>query len=164
MFESLGYVSGINDPPEPELYRMKNAQNHAWADIDADGDLDLLVGGRDTGGGRPNFLFENTLGQDNRWLKVRVEGDGTAVHRDAFGTKVTLRDADQQRVREKRSSRGMYNSEDTRTLHFGLDDFDTSCELEVVWPDGTTVVYQGGDDFGDDMELVLTYPDGLEIR
>lgn len=163
-FESLGYVSGINDPPEPDLWRMKNAQNHVWADIDADGDLDLLVGGRDTGGGRPNFLFENTLGQDNRWLRVRVEGDGDTVHRDAFGTRVILRDTDKRRVREKRSSRGMYNSEDTRVLHFGLNGFDASCELEVVWPDGTSVVYQGGEDFGDDMELVLSYPDGIEVR
>ena len=35
---------------------MKKAQNHAWSDIDLVRGLDLLVGGRDTGGGRPNFF------------------------------------------------------------------------------------------------------------
>ena len=46
------------------------------ADIDRDGDSDLLVGGRDTGGGRPNFLFRNDIGSQNRWLAIEVEGDG----------------------------------------------------------------------------------------
>ena len=63
-FNSLGYNSGINDQDE-DLLRMKGAQNHAWTDIDRDGDLDLLVGGRDQGGGRPNFLFRNEIGQEN---------------------------------------------------------------------------------------------------
>jgi hypothetical protein len=43
----------------PLWKRMKGAQNHAWSDIDHDGAPDLLVGGRDQGGGRPNFLFRN---------------------------------------------------------------------------------------------------------
>ena len=69
--------------------RTKNAQNHAWADIDRDGDLDLLVGGRDTGGGRPNFLFRNDIGSQNRWLAIEVEGDGSEVTRD-MGTRVSV--------------------------------------------------------------------------
>ena len=70
------------------LARMKKAQNHAWSDIDQDGDLDLLVGGRDTGGGRPNFLFRNDIGHTNRWLGFRLVGDGVTVNRDAIGTRV----------------------------------------------------------------------------
>jgi hypothetical protein len=65
----------------------KGAQNHAWSDIDHDGDLDLLVGGRDGGGGRPNFLFRNDLGHQNRALAIRVKGDGVKVNRDGIGTR-----------------------------------------------------------------------------
>ena len=161
-FYSLGVDSGINDVANAALARMKNAQNHAWSDIDNDGDLDLLVGGRDTGGGRPNFLFRNDFGHNNRWLKLRIEGDGVAVTRDAFGTRATLKAADRNVLREKKSSRGQYNSEDTRVLHFGLGDVGCDYVLEVKWPDGTVVTLDRSL-VGDDLDLVLRYPDMVEV-
>ncbi|MGB1017414.1 MAG: ASPIC/UnbV domain-containing protein, partial [Nannocystaceae bacterium] len=94
-------------------------QNQAWADIDHDGDLDLLVGGRDTGGGRPNFLFRNEIGHQNMWLAVRLTGDGDIVNRDAIGTRVTLTYGDTVVMRELKGSRGTYNSMDSKILHFG---------------------------------------------
>ncbi len=161
-FTSLGVASGINDPDEL-LARMKGAQNHAWSDVDHDGDLDLLVGGRDQGGGRPNFLFRNDIGQDNRWLAVQIVGDGQAVDRDGFGTRVTLRAGEQLRTREKKSSRGTYNSEDTRVLHFGLGDLDCEgLELVVLWRDGTQTVFDRTS-FGEDMFVRIEYPDQLTI-
>jgi hypothetical protein len=161
-YESLGIDSGINDPDE-ELYRMKSAQNHAWSDVDHDGDLDLLVGGRDQGGGRPNFLFRNDIGHENRWLAVRLVGDGDTINRDAIGARVILTHPDGQVVREKKSSRGMYNSEDTRVLHFGLGDVECDYTLEVRWPDGTSASFDPTE-FGDDMYVVVTYPDQIEVE
>ncbi len=162
-YESVGVDSGINDPDEG-LLRMKGAQNHAWSDIDHDGDLDLLVGGRDQGGGRPNFLFRNDVGQDQGWLAVRVEGDGEAVTRDAIGTRITLRSGNDLRMREKKSSRGMYNSEDTRALHMGLGGM--SCEgrtLEVRWPDGTVVTFDETE-FTYGTYMTVRYPDELVLE
>jgi hypothetical protein len=139
-FVSLGLVSGINDLSlEHEFKRMKRAQNHAWADIDHDGDLDLLIGGRDKGGGRPNFLFRNDIGQDNDWLSISLEGDGEAVHRDAFGARLQLSWDGGSITREKKSSRGTYNSEDTRWMHLGLANADCQYSLSIRWPDGTEV-------------------------
>lgn len=159
-FESVGYTSGINDPAEV-LLRMKSAQNHAWSDIDHDGDLDLLVGGRDQGGGRPNFLFRNELGDDNRWIAFRLVGDGAKVTRDAFGARLTVVFTDGTRlVREKKSSRGMYNSEDTRVLHVGLGDRPCIDHVDVRWPDGTTATWSGAD-VGEGRFVTLTWPDAL---
>ncbi|MBV1857154.1 MAG: CRTAC1 family protein [Nannocystaceae bacterium] len=161
MFRSVGLGSGINDETA-DFARVKRAQNHAWSDIDHDGDLDLLVGGRDRGGGRPNFLLRNELGHQNRWLAVRVVGDGSAVSRDAFGTRVSLVAGDGAlRMREKKSSRGMYNSEDTRTLHFGLGDLPCDYELIVRWPDGTEASFSGAD-VGEDRFVEIRYPDGID--
>jgi hypothetical protein len=119
------------------LLAAKNAQNHAWSDIDDDGDLDLLIGGRDTGGGRPNFLFENKVGQNLPWIKIRLEGDGIAVNRDAIGARIWLKFTDGQRlVREVKASRGMYNSMDSRWILFGLGDRGCDYQIIVRWPNG----------------------------
>lgn len=143
-FESVGLKSGINeDSMMPVLKRMKGAQNHAWADIDHDGDADLLVGGRDQGGGRPNFLFKNTIGQKNAWLGIRLRGDGVTVNRDAIGAKVTVTVADLSVVREVKSSRGTYNSMDSRALLFGLADATCGANITVRWPNGKVDVFKG---------------------
>jgi enediyne biosynthesis protein E4 len=143
--------------------RTKNAQNHAWADIDRDGDLDLLVGGRDTGGGRPNFLFRNDIGSKNRWLAIEIEGDGSNVTSDALGTRVSIQFDDETLMQEKKSGRGMYNSEDTRTLHFGLGDRDCNYTIEVRWPDGTTASFNP-DQVAENSFMRLTYPDKLQAQ
>lgn len=160
-FKSVGVASGINDP-ELVLLRMKAAQNHAWSDIDHDGDLDLLVGGRDTGGGRPNFLFENVIGSNNRWLAIRMAGDGVKVNRDAIGARVTIDDGQRIYLREVRATRGMYNSMDTRVLHFGLGTLGCSYGIEVRWPDGTVVALSEAD-LGMNRYVTIRYPDAIEI-
>jgi len=141
--------------------RMKNAQNHAWSDIDQDGDVDLLVGGRDTGGGRPNFLFRNEIGSQNRWLAFVVEGDGEHVSRDAFGTRISIKGTEKSVLREKKSSRGMYNSEDTRVLHFGLGSLSCAYDIEVRWPDGVQATFQASD-LSEQRYYRLSYPDQLQ--
>ena len=142
--------------------QMKNAQNHAWADIDRDGDLDLLVGGRDTGGGRPNFLFRNEVGHSNRWIAVDVVGD-PSITMDAFGTRVSLVFDDEVLMREKKSSRGMYNSEDSRTLHFGLGDRPCEYTVEVRWPDGKTATFRP-EEVPPNAYVTLTYPDKVRVQ
>jgi len=149
-FTSLGLVSGINDTAAPDagdaaapIPRMKAGQNIAWLDFDRDGALDLLVGGRDHGGGRPNYLFRNTLGASNTWLAVHLTGDGSHVNRDAIGARVTLRFPSWTVMRELKSSRGTYTSADTRTLHFGLGSLGCDFTLEVRWPDGKLTTLDG---------------------
>lgn len=160
-FVSVVARSGINDD-KAEWLRMKQAQNHAWADIDRDGDLDLLVGGRDTGGGRPNFLFENTIGDKNAWMAIRLRGDGKNVNRDAIGARVRVVFPDWIVSREVKSGRGTYNSHDTRTLHFGLGDLGCDYTVEVRWPDGTTRTY-GPSELPVGRHVTLDYTTGLTV-
>ena len=141
-------------------YAMKKAQNHAWSDVDHDGDPDLLVGGRDIGGGRPNFLFRNDIGSENRWLAFRVAGDGVAVNRDGIGTRISVIEGDVKIVSEVKSSRGMYNSEDTRAQHLGLGMVGCGYEVHVRWPDGATATFPAGT-FPERTYLKLQYPDVL---
>ena len=143
------------------LLAMKNAQNHAWADIDNDGDMDLLVGGRDTGGGRPNFLFRNDVGAKLPWLKIRLQGDGTKVNRDAIGGRVAVSfKGGLKQLREVKSSRGMHNSMDSRWLHFGLGTHGCDYAVQVRWPDGTEVGLSAAQ-IKPGKAYTLAYPDKL---
>jgi hypothetical protein len=164
-FASVGLVSGINDRTLA-TDRVKAGQNLGWADIDGDGDLDLLVGGRDNGGaGRANFLFENTLGQKNGWVGVRLRGDGVSINRDALGARVTVTVGDRKAVREVKSSRGTYSSADSRALLFGLgaDGCDAglaTVAIEVRWPNGELKRFEAGS-FALNQYVTIDYASGL---
>jgi hypothetical protein len=164
-FDPLDLTVGLTD--EDGGAGMKGAQNHGWSDIDRDGDLDLLLGGRDQGGGRANLLFRNDVGNHNRWLALRLVGDGVHVNRDAIGARVTITfasDPDYRLIREVRSSRGTYNSGDTRTLYFGLGGVrGLGCDFSatVRWPDGTTQTLTATE-LGIERIATLTYGAGLD--
>ncbi|MCB9899289.1 MAG: CRTAC1 family protein [Planctomycetes bacterium] len=160
-FTSLGPGSGINDP-RLRGDRMRGAQNHVWSDVDHDGDLDLLVGGRDQGGGRPNFLFRNDIGSKNRWIAVRVVGDGLRVCHDAFGTRLVVEGKDFRMLRETKGSRGMYNSEDTRVVHLGLGGRAWDFTLHVHWTNGEDVAIPS-DALPEGRFVTIRYPDVVEV-
>lgn len=97
----------------------------AWADYDNDGDLDLATAGK---------LFQNQ-GTPNRWLKLKLEGDGTAVNRSAIGAQARIRIGDRVLTRQVEAGTGEGNQNDL-VLHFGLGQHDMPLEAEVVWPGG----------------------------
>ena len=101
----------------------------AWADYDNDGDLDLSTAGK---------LFENQ-GNDNRWLKVRLEGDGNTINRSAIGAQVRIKLADKTLTRQVEAGTGEGNQNDL-TLHFGLGTHKSPVTLEIFWPNASTQI------------------------
>jgi hypothetical protein len=104
----------------------------AYADLDGDGALDLIVNNVDD----EAFVYRNnarTLDKDNRYLQVKLEGD--AHNRFAIGSRVTVRSGKDSLYQEESPTRGFQSSVDY-VLTFGLGKADSVQSVEVAWPDG----------------------------
>jgi hypothetical protein len=102
----------------------------AFADIDGDGDLDVLV----TQAGGPARLFANEQATGNHWLRVGLSDN--APNRGAIGARLRLfaNDAVQERyVTPTRS----YLSQVELIQTFGLAAASDTIRLEVTWPNGS---------------------------
>ncbi|MFY9976174.1 MAG: CRTAC1 family protein [Chromatiaceae bacterium] len=101
----------------------------ATADIDGDGDLDLLI----TQNGRRPALLRNDQQTGHHWLRIALEGQ--APNPSAIGARVSLRSGDLTQVRELFPARGYLSSLEL-PLTFGLGPRDRVDSLVVHWPDG----------------------------
>ena len=127
-------VERIGDLAEPIVGR-----GSAYADIDADGDLDVVL--LQTGG--PARVLRNDQSSSNGYLRVRLVGDGRQSNRDAIGAWITLRtDAGTQR-RQVMPSKG-YQSQSELPVTFGLAEGVELEGLTVHWP-GQARTEQGED-------------------
>ena len=99
----------------------------AFADIDNDGDLDLLIM---TNAG-PALLYRND-GTTNNSLRVQLRG--TRSNRDGIGTVVKVASGRDQQSQMLKS--GGYLSSSELVLTFGLGRESKATTVEVIWPSG----------------------------
>jgi len=110
----------------------------AVADIDDDGDLDLLVSNSPVLGdpvATPVRLYVNHEGETRRWVKFRVVGQGH--NRFGIGTRVEITAQSVTQMREVITG-SSYKSQSELALHFGVDDVTMLDEIDVFWPGATT--------------------------
>jgi hypothetical protein len=105
------------------------ARGAVYADIDHDGDLDLLIS---TNHG-PAYLYRNDGGNKNKWLSVRLVG--TKSNRDGIGAVVRLESASGKQWNAVHSG-GSYCSQSDMALTFGLGKDPVVTALEIEWPSG----------------------------
>ena len=122
----------------------------ATADIDADGDLDILI----TQTGRRPALLRNDQQTGHHWLRLRLKG--RAPNTSAIGARVTLTAGGVAQVREQFPARGYLSSVEP-ILSFGLGTLDRVDALQVRWPDGQEQALEVADV---DRVLVIEQPEG----
>jgi hypothetical protein len=110
-----------------------NSNGAAYADLDNDGDLDLVVNNMED----VASVFENklTAGSHNY---IRLKIGGYAQNQQALGAKVTVHTPSGIQYQELQVSRG-YISSVEGVLHFGLGSEKVIDKISVVWLDGTVL-------------------------
>ena len=103
----------------------------SYADIDADGDLDIVV----VQNGSEAKLFRNDQQTGHNWLRVRLEG--SPGNRDAIGARVELTAGGKTQRRLVMPTRS-YLSQVELPLTFGLGGNAGVDSLVVTWPTGET--------------------------
>lgn len=102
-----------------------------YADIDGDGDLDVLI----TQNGRSVRLFRNDQRLGHHWLRVRLVGH--PPNRDAIGAWVELSAGGETQRRQVMPTRS-FLSQVELPVTFGLGPVAQIERLEIRWPDGST--------------------------
>lgn len=111
------------------LDHVANSNGAAYADLDNDGDLDLIVNNVS----QPAFIFKNNTDTTRSFLKVKLVGE--KQNRYGIGAKVTLFSGGKLQYLEQMPARG-YQSSVSPILHFGLGDNAEIDSLWVEWPSG----------------------------
>ncbi len=114
-----------------DFHRPLVGRGATCADIDADGDLDILIA---TTGQAPRLL-RNDQKLGHHWLRIALEGKKS--NRSAIGALVEVRTGGKtyrQRLIPTRS----YLSQTELALTFGLGSADKVEEIRVQWPSGQT--------------------------
>ncbi|WP_255399463.1 VCBS repeat-containing protein [Roseivirga sp. 4D4] len=112
------------------LNQSTYSNGSAYADLDNDGDLELVINNIE----QEAFIYEN-LSKDNSYLKLNFKG--SKLNPFGIGAKVKVRTNDQELTRENFNTRG-FQSSVAPSLHFGLGKAKTIDKLTVIWPDGKT--------------------------
>lgn len=115
----------------PDFQQPLVGRGSAYADIDDDGDLDLVI----VACGQKPRLLRNDQALGNNWLRVKLEGSG--ANRHGLGALVTLERGNETQSRRVSPTRS-YLSQVELPVTFGLELQATIDRITVQWPDGKT--------------------------
>ena len=120
-FSNKGFDWGINAP--------SNSNGAVYADLDNDGNLDLIVNNIN----KAAYIYHNQGDSTVHHLKVKLVG--LNKNTNGFGAKVTVYSDGKKQLIEQMPSKG-YLSSVSSILHFGLGKTNQIDSLRVVWQSG----------------------------
>lgn len=115
------------DQAGPALFQPIVGRGSAYADIDADGDLDVLIFQT---GGAP-LLLRNDQALDHAWVRLSLQGSKS--NRDAIGAWVGLTANGRTQWRQVMPTRS-YLSQSELPVTFGLKNAKSIDRVEILWP------------------------------
>jgi hypothetical protein len=127
-YRHLGATSGADSNID--------ARSFAAADMDRDGDLDIVVKNLQV---RLLQLFRNDYDTTNARVFFRLRGHES--NRDGVGARIEIRHGDRFQMAEVKSACG-FQSQSPNEVFFGLGPDDTIDHVEVFWPSGKRQAFE----------------------
>lgn len=135
-YMNMGDLSFKNKSEEWGLDEPSFSNGSAYADLDNDGDMDLVINNVNM----KAFVYRNESIQqhpENKYLKVKLIGN--VKNTAAIGTRVNLYYNKTVNTLEQMPCRGFESTVDNR-LNFGLGKITLIDSLVAIWPNGTSTV------------------------
>ncbi len=131
MFKNKGNLNFENVTSLSDLNTPSFSNGALYADLDDDGDLDIIVNNMDD----EAFLFKNMASENNagNFLKIKTKG---ATSEDF--PKVTISYNGLIKTKESKRVRGYLSAVD-KDIHFGLGNISKVDTLTITWPSGKSI-------------------------
>jgi enediyne biosynthesis protein E4 len=135
LYKNKGDLTFSDESENWGMTDEKYANGSAYADLDNDGDLDLITNNLD----ETSIIYENQLNKikpDNNWLRLNLAGKQGNI--EGLGAKIWVYQADTTQFQYFSPVRG-YMSTSEHVVHFGLKNKAID-SLKIRWADGNEQV------------------------
>jgi len=136
-FKNSGQVRFTDVTNDWGLTALSFSNGAAYADLDNDGDLDMVISNIND----KAFIYQNKTveqkGDNSGFLNIQLKGD--SLNRQGIGAWVELYYGGQRQVIEHTPYRGFLSTVQPN-LHFGLGSVTTVDSLKVIWPNNSMQV------------------------
>ncbi|MEX2109368.1 MAG: VCBS repeat-containing protein [Gemmatimonadaceae bacterium] len=140
VFRNAGDLTFTDKTKEWGLDHPGFSYGAAYADLDNDGRLDLVVNNIDA----PASIYKNIQPSDDAHHYLRVELHGDSLNRRGIGSRLILTTEGKKQHLHHSPYRGYMSTVEERA-HFGLGHVQRVDSLEVIWPDGRYQLLTGLD-------------------
>ena len=135
LFKNNGDLTFTKKSEEWGISRLFKSNGAAYADLDNDGDLDLLINTMN----EKAVLYRNTASENKKANFLKVDLRKSNPKKILDGAKVIVYDSGNIQYQEYSSIRGFQSSMSV-PLTFGLSNQSAVDSIRVVWPDNKTEV------------------------
>jgi len=133
-YQNMGDLQFNNMSADWGLDDESFSNGSAYADLDNDGDLDLVVNNINA----EAFIYRNNSEslQNTNFLRIQLSD---TENKPVFGTRIQLHTSAGIQTQETTNVRGIYSTSEA-LVHFGLGNITEVDSIEVLWPNGTTTI------------------------
>jgi hypothetical protein len=132
-FKNNGDLTFTNTSADWGINQPSNSNGAAYADLDNDGNLDLVVNNIN----KPAFIYQNQATTQNKNHYLAINLKGADKNTQGIGAKLIIYNGSKKQYLEQMPTRG-YQSSVSPVLHFGLGADKKVDSLRIIWQRGKT--------------------------